>query len=792
MPDIQPADRTFGNLTVKLSLATVEGISQLFNEYQASGATDGFGMFLVAKNFITDKQYATMMDIVKNAPTFAGPNINYFGKNKPAAEQATPSEDSSAALIGERYSTYKLTGLIGKGGLGRVFQAEDYVLGRRVAIKELIGSKRTELTGDDEAEKTEADAAASAPSDNSGDKSRDIMRFLNEAQITGQLQHPGIVPVYQLSIHPSGKLFYAMKYVLGKSLDKFLEKDIEDCKNLDDPREMFQARMHQLRSLIEVCNAVAYAHAKGIVHRDLKPENIIVGTHGETVILDWGLAKKFEPGNEVKDALDPDSASDPVLKGESAIMSLSDKANLSLDGEVVGTPAYIAPEVLSPILGPISPKTDVYALGTILYKILTGRLPYDYETVHQLLVQKANLKPPLPPSKVNPLCPPELEAICLRALECVPDERTITATQLAQELQAYLEGRMLSTYQYAPFERLLRKIMRHKLVSFLLLLMCILLVAAMMFGLHYNSQARDASKIAEQQAHDTELAVRRSERLGKVAQQAIEELPELQNQCLRQSLAISRGLRRYFSNLEVDMENAAKYVSGEEQWTSDVLQLALEQVLVTQTDVENFVLLDDKGVVEAVMPQKYDYMYGLDFSSRRHVRRVLNEGRTIFSSLYTSEEGLPALSLCCPVVQQNKTAGVLNAFFLTNEVFPNLLKSFRSDSKNDIFRIRIVQSDGVMLYDSEDMSLAGQNMVSAMYERQMPNQTKFYQGILTNEMGVSKFVIDRNPYVSVNGPETEHEIGAWQTFTFAQATWKIAVTVQFREGTGLIPFSFEP
>ncbi len=213
---------------------------------------------------------------------------------------------------------YRLLEELGRGGMGTVFLAEDRVLGRKVAIK-VVGTGAS-------------DPAAAA-------------RMLREARVIARLEHPGIVPVHDAGTLPDGRMFYAMKRVDGRRLDAFAAG-----APLPEKLRVFQ----------KVCEAVAFAHAHRVLHRDLKPENVMVGPFGEVLVMDWGVAKVLD------DASDRSGApSRPLPDGVTA------------EGTVVGTPAYMAPEQAAGQPGGVGPAADVYALGGILYFLLTGRAPFD-------------------------------------------------------------------------------------------------------------------------------------------------------------------------------------------------------------------------------------------------------------------------------------------------------------------------------------------------------------------------------------------------------------------------------
>ncbi len=293
---------------------------------------------------------------------------------------------------------YRLNRLHAAGGIGRVWLARDNELGRDVALKEL----RPEC----------------------GDNPTLYRRFVQEARITGQLEHPGIVPIYEL-VQQSGnqQAFYTMRFLKGRTLSEAART--YHHKRLAGQAESLEL-LNLLNSFVTVCYTLAYAHSRGVIHRDLKGNNIVLGNFGEVVVLDWGLAKLLDQAEgETSDigVVDPVGASD---------------GDLTVQGQTLGTPGYMAPEqaVGQPDL--IDRRTDVYGLGAILYEILTGQAPFTGSDTCELL-RKVREEAPLSPRQLCSDVPPALESICLRALAKDPADRYASATDLAQEVQKWQE-----------------------------------------------------------------------------------------------------------------------------------------------------------------------------------------------------------------------------------------------------------------------------------------------------------------------------------------------------------------
>ncbi len=305
----------------------------------------------------------------------------------------------TATVVAQGPQRYTLEQLHATGGLGRIWLARDSELGRNVALKEL------------------------RPEQASNAVLR--RRFLKEAQITGQLEHPGIVPVYELSRwdddqHP----FYTMRFIKGLTLTEATQAFHEKrATNETEPLDFLTL----LNAFVTVCNTVAYAHSRGVIHRDLKGQNVVVGDFGEVVVLDLGLAKLVDGSDREK----PEDSAD-FGTGMSTVVGLT------IQGQTLGTPAYMAPEQAAGRLDDIDARTDVYGLGAMLYEILTGQPPFNGTDTREVLKNVCE-KEPTPPRSLSADVPPTLEAVCLRALAKRPADRYASAGELAQEVQLWQE-----------------------------------------------------------------------------------------------------------------------------------------------------------------------------------------------------------------------------------------------------------------------------------------------------------------------------------------------------------------
>jgi serine/threonine-protein kinase len=371
------------------------------------------------------------------------------------------------------YRYNRLT-LHAQGGLGLVYEARDEELGRTVALKEM--------------------------QDRCADNACSRARFVFEAEVTGNLEHPGIVPVYGLGSYPDGRPFYAMRFIHGASLEEEIKRfhapKAQGLQSLDFSSLEFR---QLLRRFVDVCNAVAYAHSRGVIHRDLKPANVMLGKFGETLVVDWGLARLCrETAPAEGEAIQTASASDMMA---------------TMKGAVVGTPTYMPPEQALARHEEVGPASDVYSLGATLYQLLTGHGPFTGTTLEEVL-EKVVRGDCLPARQVKPSVPAALQAVCRKAMAHEPADRYPSARALAEEVERWLADEPVLAYQEPFTARVGRWVKRRRT---LVASAAALLVTAVVFlGVIAVLEVR-ARQRSEQEQADTARQYERAESLRQLA-----------------------------------------------------------------------------------------------------------------------------------------------------------------------------------------------------------------------------------------------------------------------------------
>jgi eukaryotic-like serine/threonine-protein kinase len=428
------------------------------------------------------------------------------------------------------------------GGLGVVSVALDDELDREVAFKEIKDEK----------------------ADDRGSRAQ----FVLEAEITGKLEHPGIIPIYGLGHDPVGRPFYAMRFIRGDSLADAINRFHDPNGPYVDPTKRSLQLRELLGRFLDVCDALAYAHSRGVLHRDLKPGNVMLGPFGETLIVDWGLALPLERVPEGHES------------NEGAVKpTKTDSASLPREqGKVIGTPAYMPPEQAEGAIDRLGPRSDVYGLGAILHDLLTGKRPIDGTSLEEILkrVGHGDIKPP---RQVRPEVPAALEAICLKALALRPEDRYPAPRALAADIKAWLADEPVAARGEPFAERARRWAKRNRTavtaaaVALLVGLVGLGGIAAVLTAsnIALNTQRRRAED-REAQAIDAVKKFRDS----------VAEEPELKNnprldvlrkRLLKEPLAFFRALR---DRLQVDRDTRPESLARLAQASYDLGQLTNE------------------------------------------------------------------------------------------------------------------------------------------------------------------------------------------------------------------------
>jgi len=466
----------------------------------------------------------------------------------PGIELEPPAlpEESGANMLSrlvnraEGSGRYRLQDEVARGGQGAVLRVWDEDLRRNLAMKVML-------------ERSPAVKPGSPATD-----SRSLGRFLEEAQITGQLDHPGIVPVHELGLDAEGRLYFVMKLVKGRDLRAIL--------GLVRAGQEGWTRTRALGVILKVCEAMAYAHSKGVVHRDLKPGNVMVGRFGEVYVMDWGLAHVV--GRADRRDLSIKEGSEEIRtsvreQGESD----QDAPLKTRDGDVIGTPAYMSPEQACGDLTAIGPHSDVYAAGAMLYELLAGHAPYIEPgmRLNNLAVwARVQSGPPKPLSAVAADVPEELVAICEKAMSRAPSARYRDMSELGEDLRAYLEHRVVRAYEAGAVAELRKWVGRNRGLATAIGAAVILAMGGLAATGWVEARGREKAERSEQRAKQSaeeariqELAAK-TERANVLRLSAFQRLADLVSQADRLWPAVPDNVQEY----EEWLQDAGVLVAG--------------------------------------------------------------------------------------------------------------------------------------------------------------------------------------------------------------------------------------
>lgn len=313
-------------------------------------------------------------------------------------------EFADKGMTGDKYI---IDGKIAQGGMGAIYKVRDHGLQRTTVLKVIL----PEVLSNSEL----------------------FTRFIEEARITGQLEHPNIIPVHDIGVLDGERLYFSMKYIEGEELRAVIRKLREDDKEYATKYKLFTL----LTMFRKICDATAFAHSRGFIHRDIKPDNIMVGEYGEVLLVDWGLARpEDKPDKPVSGARSRDTLLD---------MDLSASLTKTRDGIIKGTPAYMSPEQAKGEVDKVDRRTDIFLLGATLYALATLRTPYSGDDIYEILTNAENANFPHP-QQVAPHrhIPDALCDIIIKAMSYHPDDRYQHVDELSEDIDALLEGRAVS------------------------------------------------------------------------------------------------------------------------------------------------------------------------------------------------------------------------------------------------------------------------------------------------------------------------------------------------------------
>lgn len=417
--------------------------------------------------------------------------IDQFGST--TMQMPSPSNTGSNSV-----GRFRVVRDLARGGLGKVSVAKDEELDREVAIKEIL----QQFSKSDDAR----------------------VRFVAEARVTGSLEHPGIVPIYSMGTFIDGRPYYAMRLIRGKSLaDRLKELDPKTSsamvrKSIGSNAESRRNGIRPLiNHLIAACNTVAYANSRGVLHRDIKPSNIMLGKYGETIMVDWGLAKALG------------SVTHNQLHSEPPIADLVESGSQpTAYGSVMGTPSFMSPEQANGLVGAVDQRSDVFSLGATLYAILVGSAPYEGSDRAEIL-SRAKSCQFKSPRDVDSSIPKEINAVCLKAMAKNPEDRYATATELAEDLERFVAGDSVTALPESLPKRVLRWSKRYQGVLLGGLLLVTTSLAGMAWLYQQVLQQRNVAQVQYKRAENSvgTTAQVMQNLISKIADDKWSQTPEL-------------------------------------------------------------------------------------------------------------------------------------------------------------------------------------------------------------------------------------------------------------------------
>lgn len=382
-------------------------------------------------------------ELCADYPQYADELRDLHGQQETIAQAGSSRTNfPHARVVQVQAKRYEIVKPLGHGGMGVVYQVWDGSLRRDLAMK-LIRDKRQR--------KPQEPAVITNP--------ESVARFIREAEITATLDHPGVVPIHDMGTDDQGRVFFTMRLVLGKRLDEVFEL-------VRHKRERWSLT-RALNVIVKICETLAFAHSRDVIHRDLKPANIMVGPFGETYVMDWGLAKQLAKSRSDGANAAEDWRSDPDMSLK-ALWNAPTAATENMEtnvGAVMGTASYMPPEQAAGRIRELDERSDIYSVGAILYELLSGRRPYvtpgkPYKVSE--IVQAIRQGPPEPIRSRNPHVSSELVAICEKAMTREQGQRYQSMQEMAEDLKAYLEDRVVRAYRTGAYAELRKWVVRNR------------------------------------------------------------------------------------------------------------------------------------------------------------------------------------------------------------------------------------------------------------------------------------------------------------------------------------------
>ncbi|HEX5053324.1 MAG TPA: protein kinase [Planctomycetota bacterium] len=481
---------------------------------------------------------------------------------------------------------YELHGEIARGGMGAILRAFDQDLGRTLAMKVILGE--------------DGEQGGTGPGARPID-SQVLERFVEEAQITGQLDHPGVVPVHELGLDAKGRVYFTMRLVKGITA--------QDVFTLARSGEQGWTLTRALEVLLKVCDTLAYAHSKGVVHRDLKPSNVMVGKYGEVYVMDWGLAKVLGQ-EETRDLRirPPETTSMSRVRTDRSKEHESDPdtALRTMDGAIVGTPCYMPPEQAHGRIEDVGVRSDVYAAGAMLYTLLAGTQPYidpGSPTTPYMVLEWVRRGPPKPIQQLDRAAPVELVAICEHAMARDVSARYPGMGELADDLRAFLENRVVRAYRTGARAELALWVRRNRGMAFGLLAAMLAIVVGGAGALVYARQADAARQEALRAKSSAEVLRAEAEAAQGRAEKALEDLREEQRR--KEELEEDLKRQRQRALWKEERDRGARLQDDEEQRRQQELDQAQQQRLARLRNGEAELRLL-AGMLPAASPEAAD------------------------------------------------------------------------------------------------------------------------------------------------------------------------------------------